>query len=64
MLLQIAGGVGPASALDSAIADRLIPQMGQLDDRQLQNAEDLFASVGLVFAQQSLHHVKDPHGLI
>lgn len=64
LLLQIAGGVEPASALDSAIADRLIPQMGQLDDQQLQNAEDLFASVGLVFAQQSLRHVRDPHGLI
>lgn len=64
LLLQIAGGVAPASALDSAIADRLIPQMGQLDDQQLQNAEDLFVSVGLAFAQQSLRHIRDPHGLI
>jgi MoxR-like ATPase len=64
LLLQIANGIEAARALDWAVADRLVPQMGQLDDRQLQQADELFQRSGLANAQQALQHVQDPHGLL
>ncbi|GAB3353174.1 AAA family ATPase [Modestobacter lapidis] len=61
ILLQTASGIAPAEALDWAIADRVVPQMGQLDDLQLQRASELFAA--LPKAQAALQHLVNPHGV-
>lgn len=61
LLLQTASGVSAAEALDWGIADRLVPQMGQLDDLQLESAERLFAE--LAHARAALQHLINPHGV-
>lgn len=61
LLLQTASGVAAAEALDWGIADRLVPQMGQLDDLQLESAERLFAE--LPNARAALQHLINPHGV-
>lgn len=61
VLLQATSGMAPASALDWGIADRLVPQMGQLDELQLERARELFD--GLPNAQAALQHLINPHGV-
>ncbi|MFI9265768.1 AAA family ATPase [Streptomyces werraensis] len=61
LLLQVASGTAPAAALDWCIADRLIPQMGQLDEAQAQRAWTLFEDRDLVHSRDALQHLIDPH---
>ena len=61
LLLQSASGVEPRDALDWGIADRLVPQMGQLDDLQLDRAQQLFGD--LSHAVAALQHLINPHGV-
>lgn len=61
VLLRIANGSEPADALDWSVADRLVPQMGQLDEFQLTRAAELFEQSGLTNAQTALRHLLDPH---
>jgi MoxR-like ATPase len=61
LLLQHASGTKPGQALDWGIADRLVAQMGQLDEPQLQRASDLFEQAGLTNARSALQHLLDPH---
>lgn len=61
LLLQTASGVDAAEALDWGVADRLVPQMGQLDDLQLERAQQMFAD--LPGAQAALQHLINPHGV-
>ncbi|MGW0793129.1 AAA family ATPase [Streptomyces sp. NPDC002692] len=61
LLLQVASGTAPAVALDWGIADRLIPQMGQLDEPQAQRARSLFEDRDLVHSRDALQHLIDPH---
>lgn len=61
LLLQTTSGVPAGEALDWGIADRLVPQMGQLDDLQLESAELLFAQ--LPHARAALQHLINPHGV-
>jgi len=61
LLLQVASGIGAPIALDWAVADRLVPQMGQLDDPQLVWAGELFERAQLTNARQALQHVHGPH---
>lgn len=63
LLLQVAGGVNATLALDCAIADRVVPQMGQLDELRLQRAAELFAQAHLDNAGRALQHLLDPHDL-
>jgi hypothetical protein len=62
LLLQVASGTASAQALDWGVADRLVPQMNQVDDAQIQLAHDLFAQAGLVGADAALQHLVEPHG--
>lgn len=59
LLLQTASDAEHHGALDWAIADRVVPQMGQLDEGQLEFAHQLFAD--LPQAQAALAHVANPH---
>lgn len=61
MLLRTVSGADTKEALDWGIADRLVPQMGQLDEFQLSRAADLFDAVGLTNARAALQHLLDPH---
>ena len=63
LLLQTSSGIDATPALDWAIADRLVPQMGQLDERQLNRASELFDDAGLANARRAVQHLLDPHGL-
>lgn len=62
LLLQVAGGIPGSQALDWGIADRLVPQMGQVDDAQLERARELFEQAGLTAASAALEHLVEPHG--
>lgn len=61
LLIQVASGTAPEEALDWCVADRLIPQMGQLDEPQLLRAQGLFDDAGLTNARAALQHLIDPH---
>jgi hypothetical protein len=63
LLLQVAGGVDAALALDWAIADRVVPQMGQLDELRLQRTAELFEQAHLANAGRALQHLLDPYDL-
>jgi MoxR-like ATPase len=63
LLLQVAGGVEAPLALDWAVADRLVPQMSQLDEPRMQRAAELFEQAHLVTASQALRHLLDPNDL-
>lgn len=63
LLLQLASGVEARRSLDWAVADRLVPQMGQLDEPQLVRAGELFESAELPAARVALQHLLDPYGL-
>lgn len=62
VLLQLAGGLPAAQALDWGIADRLVPQMGQIDDAQLDRARELFEQANLTASRAALQHLVEPHG--
>lgn len=61
LLLQVVGGAVPRAALDLAVADRMVPQMGQLDEAQLTHAGELFNQATLPRARAALQHLIDPH---
>jgi MoxR-like ATPase len=61
LLLQSASEGEPAQALDWGIADRLVPQMGQLDELLLTRAAQLFEQAGMMNARSALQHLLDPH---
>lgn len=61
MLLRTVSGAETKEALDWGVADRLVPQMGQLDEFQLSRAGDLFEHTGLTNARAALQHLLDPH---
>jgi MoxR-like ATPase len=61
LLLQTASGVKAQEALDWGIADRLVPQMGQLDELQHERAHQLLADVP--HSQAALRHLINPHGV-
>lgn len=63
VLLRVANGSAPSDALDWGVADRLVPQMGLLDEFQLARATVLFEEAGLQNAQQALRHLLDPHSV-
>lgn len=61
LLLQLASGVEATLALDWAVTDRLVPQMGQLDEAQVSRAGELFEAAQLGTARRALQHLLDPH---
>lgn len=61
LLLQTAAGAAAQEALDWGIADRVVPQMGQLDDLQLEFAHQLLAD--LPQSQAALAHLANPHSV-
>lgn len=63
LLIQVSSGTDPDEALDWCVADRLVPQMGQLDEPQLLRAQALFDDAGLANARNALKHLIDPHGV-
>ncbi|APE16755.1 hypothetical protein BOH72_17420 [Mycobacterium sp. WY10] len=63
VLLRVANESEPADALDWGVADRLVPQMGQLDEFQLTRAAELFEQYGLPNAQAALRHLLGPHAV-
>jgi hypothetical protein len=63
LLLQVTSGAEAATALDWAVADQIVPQMGQLDEAQLTRAGELFDDAQLPNARQALQHLRDPHAL-
>lgn len=62
LLLQIASGIEARIALDWAVADRLVPQMGLLEDDQLQRSADLFDREHLTQSHRAVKHLQSPHG--
>jgi MoxR-like ATPase len=62
LLLQTVSGVAGQEALDWAVADRLVPQMGQLDEQQLIRVSELFDQADLPQARAALQHLVNPHG--
>jgi hypothetical protein len=63
LLLQIASGIEARVALDWAVADRLVPQMGMLEEDQLLRAADLFDHAHLTQSRRAVQHLLNPHGL-
>lgn len=59
--LQVVSGIDAESALDWAIADRIVPQMTLLDEPQLRNAVDVFSDLGLNNAARAVQQLADPH---
>jgi MoxR-like ATPase len=62
-LLQVTSGIEGRIALDWAVADRLVPQMGLLEEDQLRRAADLFGSEELTQSSLAVLHLLSPHGL-
>jgi hypothetical protein len=60
MLLELPDGEA-AESLDRAVADRLIPQMGVIDDSQYEFFAGRFRAAGLNLAATELAHLIDPH---
>jgi DNA polymerase III delta prime subunit len=52
-----------AKALDAAVADRLVPQMGSIDDEQFEAFRSALRSSGLPTSAAALEHLLDPHSL-
>jgi MoxR-like ATPase len=63
LLLQITSGIQARVALDWAVADRLVPQMGLLEEGQLLRAAELFDREQLTQSRQAVKHLLSPHGL-
>jgi MoxR-like ATPase len=63
LLLQVASGIEARIALDWAVADRLVPQMGMLEEDQLLRAADLFDRERLTQSRLAVQHLLSPHGL-
>ena len=62
LLLQVASGIEAQVALDWAVADRLVPQMGLLEEDQLDRAVRLFDREQLTQSRQAVQHLLSPHG--
>jgi DNA polymerase III delta prime subunit len=56
-------GSGSAGALDIAIADRLVPQMNQIDDQQESVFRSAMLGNGLNASAEALRHMLDPHAV-
>jgi len=58
--LEAATGADGATALDWAVADRLVPQMALLDGTQLRTAMSVFDDASLSNARAAIEHLIDP----
>ena len=62
LLLYVANDIEARVALDWAVADRLVPQMGLLEQDQLDRAVRLFDREQLTQSRQAAQHLLSPHG--
>jgi hypothetical protein len=53
----------PAGAIDTAFADRLIPQMSQIDDGQEAAFRTILETKSLNLSAEALRHLLDPHSV-
>jgi len=60
VLLEYASG-SREGALDRAVADRLVPQMGSIDDDQFDEFTRRLKAAGLPLTAAELQHLIDPH---
>lgn len=51
-------------SLDVAVADRLVPQLGNIDDEQYLKFRALFQETGLTASVTALNHLLDPHSVL
>jgi MoxR-like ATPase len=63
VLLYVAANsdMTPLDALDLAVADRLIPQMGSIDELQYGQYQQVLRRANLLLSADSLDHLFDPH---
>lgn len=63
LIAQQNEGSDGLATLDTAIADRLVPQMSQIDDQQHQIFRQAFEGHQLGMAAAALQHLLDPHSV-
>jgi MoxR-like ATPase len=63
VLLSLSSDTDPAGSIDTAFADRLIPQMSQIDDGQEAAFRTILETRSLNLSAEALRHLLDPHSV-